>query len=68
MQTNNDAIAAEPNATVDLEREFRASLAAGTGGIAPDDYVNAWWDWYLHLASEPQQQANISKSAAESAV
>jgi polyhydroxyalkanoate synthase len=68
MQTNNGATAAEANATVDLEREFRASLAAVTGGIAPDDYVNAWWDWYLHLASEPQQQASITKSAADSAI
>jgi len=66
MQPN--IAATDPNASEDLQREIRASLAAVTGGIAPDDYVNAWWDWYLHLAAEPQQQVNISKSAADSAV
>jgi polyhydroxyalkanoate synthase subunit PhaC len=61
MDSNNDASA-------ELQREIRASLAAVTGGIAPDDYVNAWWDWYLHLAAEPQQQASMTKSAADSAL
>jgi polyhydroxyalkanoate synthase len=55
-------------AAQDLQREFRASLAAVTGGIAPDDYVNAWWDWYLHLAAEPQKQAEIAKSAVDAAI
>jgi polyhydroxyalkanoate synthase len=54
--------------TQELQREIRASLAAVTGGIAPDDYVNAWWDWYLHLAAEPQQQATLTKSAADAAI
>ena len=68
MQSHNEATVADATATEELQREIRASLAAVTGGIAPDDYVNAWWDWYLHLAAEPQQQANITKSAADSAV
>jgi polyhydroxyalkanoate synthase len=55
-------------AAQDLQREFRASLAAVTGGIAPDDYVNAWWDWYLHLAAEPQKHVEMAKSAADAAV
>jgi polyhydroxyalkanoate synthase len=57
----------ENDAAQGLQREIRASLAAVTGGIAPDDYVNAWWDWYLRLAAEPQQQASLTKSAADAA-
>jgi hypothetical protein len=30
----------------DLERQLRAQLAAVTGGLAPEDYAQAWWDWY----------------------
>ena len=36
---------------------LRAQLAGVTGGLAPDVYVNAWWDWYLNLAKEPPKQA-----------
>lgn len=49
-----------------MQREFRASLAAVTGGIAPDDYIKAWWDWYLHLATEPGKQAVLAKRAMQS--
>jgi len=27
-----------------LSREMRAQLAAITGGLAPDDYAQAWWE------------------------
>ena len=32
----------------ELAREMRAQLAAVTGGLAPDDYAQAWWDWFLN--------------------
>ena len=34
-----------------------------TGGLAPDVYVNAWWDWYLNLAKEPPKQLQIMQDA-----
>ena len=52
----------------DLQREMRASLAAVTGGIAPDDYVNAWWDWYFHLSADSNKQSAMAKSAADATV
>jgi polyhydroxyalkanoate synthase len=53
------------NVQDDLAREMRAQLAAVTGGIAPDDYAQAWWDWYLNLAQTPDKQTAIAKTAFE---
>src|ERR1700722_17528115 len=53
-----------PDVQEQLGREMRAQLAAVTGGLAPDDYVQAWWDWYLNLAKSPDKQAEIAKTAA----
>ena len=47
----------------ELAREMRAQLAAVTGGIAPDDYAQAWWDWYLNIAQTPAKQSEIAQSA-----
>jgi polyhydroxyalkanoate synthase subunit PhaC len=52
----------------DLERQLRAQLAAVTGGLAPEDYSQAWWDWYLNLAKEPGKQLNLLQSAFEKAL
>jgi polyhydroxyalkanoate synthase subunit PhaC len=52
----------------DLERQLRAQLAAVTGGLAPEDYSQAWWDWYLNLANEPAKQLNLLQSAFEKAL
>jgi polyhydroxyalkanoate synthase subunit PhaC len=52
----------------DLERQLRAQLAAVTGGFAPDDYLQAWWDWYLNLAQEPDKQLTLVQSAFEKAL
>lgn len=52
----------------DLERQLRAQLAAVTGGWAPEDYSQAWWDWYLNLANEPGKQLNLLQSAFEKAL
>jgi polyhydroxyalkanoate synthase len=49
----------------ETERALRAQLAALSGGLAPDDYVKAWWDWYLHLAGRTDRQAELAHSAYE---
>jgi len=56
--------ASEPAAT-EVERALRAQLAALSGGLAPDDYAKAWWDWYLSLAGRPDRQAELVHSAYE---
>jgi polyhydroxyalkanoate synthase subunit PhaC len=48
-----------------VERQLRAQLAALTGGLAPDDYLNAWWEWYLGVATHPRRQAQLAHSAYE---
>ncbi|MGA2343479.1 MAG: alpha/beta fold hydrolase [Steroidobacteraceae bacterium] len=45
--------------TEKLAQALREQLAAVTGGIAPDVYVNAWWDWLLNVAKEPPKQLEI---------
>lgn len=49
----------------DVERHLRAQLAALTGGLAPDDYLEAWWEWYLNVATQPPRQAQLAQSAYE---
>jgi len=46
----------------------RAQLAIATGGLAPDDYVKAWWDWYLNVAKQPPKQSQIVNEAISKAV
>jgi polyhydroxyalkanoate synthase subunit PhaC len=48
-----------------VERQLRAQLAGLTGGLAPDDYLNAWWEWYLGVATHPPRQAQLAQSAYE---
>ncbi|HEX4618814.1 MAG TPA: alpha/beta fold hydrolase [Steroidobacteraceae bacterium] len=57
------ASGADPKAEV--ERNLRAQLAALTGGLAPDDYARAWWEWYLNVAAHPPRQAQLARSAYE---
>src|SRR5262249_54071010 len=61
----NDPRAAAPEGPMqeDLLRKLRAQLAAISGGLAPDDYASAWWDWYLNLAAHPERQGNLAQSA-----
>jgi polyhydroxyalkanoate synthase subunit PhaC len=49
----------------DVERQLQAQLAALTGGLAPADYAETWWDWYLGVASHPDRQAELARSAYE---
>ena len=46
-------------------RVLREQLATATGGLAPDVYVNAWWDWYLNVAQKPGKQAEILQDRSE---
>ena len=48
---------------LNLQRELRAQMATVTGGLAPDVYVNAWFDWLLNLAKEPPQQLKLAEDA-----
>ncbi len=59
------ATATHPGQKTDIERQLRAQLAALTGGLAPDDYARAWWDWYLNIARQPPKQAALARSAGE---
>ena len=52
----------------ELARTLREQLAAVTGGIAPDVYVNAWWDWYLNVAKEPPKQFEIVQDGVDKAM
>jgi len=56
------------NEPAELTRSLRAQLAGVTGGLAPDVYVNAWWDWYLNLAKQPPKQLQIMQDALTKAV
>jgi polyhydroxyalkanoate synthase len=51
-----------------VEREFRAMLAKMTGGIAPQDYGTAFWDWWLNLAKSPEKQAELQSTALKQAM
>ncbi len=51
-----------------VDREFRAMLAKMTGGIAPQDYGAAWWDWWLHLAASPARQYELQQCALQKAM
>ena len=57
------AMSSEPQGHAELARALRAQLATVTGGLAPDVYANAWWDWYLNLAKEPPKQLQIMQDA-----
>ena len=51
----------------EIERAMRAQLAQVTGGLAPDVYANAWWDWFLNLAKEPPKQLELMQDAMHKA-
>ncbi len=59
----DNAKAMPPPDAAGLASALRAQLATVTGGLAPDVYVNAWWDWYLNLAKEPPTQLEIMQDA-----
>jgi polyhydroxyalkanoate synthase subunit PhaC len=57
-----------PGDPAELARTLREQLATVTGGLAPEVYVNAWWDWYLNVAKEPPKQLDIMQDALAKAV
>jgi polyhydroxyalkanoate synthase subunit PhaC len=52
----------------EFARALREQMATVTGGLAPDVYVNAWWDWYLNVAKEPPKQLEIVQDAIAKAI
>src|ERR1700676_4346808 len=58
----------EPSEGADLASTLRAELATVAGGLAPDDYANAWWDWYLNLVKKPPTQLEIMHDAVAKTV
>ncbi|MGC4028017.1 MAG: alpha/beta fold hydrolase [Steroidobacteraceae bacterium] len=52
----------------ELHRELRARLAALTGGLAPEEYTQAWWDWFLGLTRAPDRSAALAGSAFDKAM
>jgi len=63
--TPSSTTSSAASAKDEIARNLRAQLAALTGGMAPDDYLNAWWEWYLKLATQPPRQAQLAHSAYE---
>lgn len=55
--------AATPAAQPALERELRAQLAVVTGGLAPEPFVQAWWDWFLGISQSPDTREQLCKNA-----
>jgi len=68
MAERSQSDTAQHAALETVDREFRAMLARMTGGISPQDYGAAWADWWLHFASSPAKQMELSKSAIEKAM
>ena len=71
MSTPNLPSAASSDTTSDerqLRRNLCAQLATVTGGIAPDDYIAAWWDWYLNLTKDPDKSSALSAAALQGAL
>ncbi len=54
--------------TQELQRELRARLAMLTGGLAPEEYAQAWWDWFLGLSRTPDRSAALAGSAFDKAL
>ncbi|MGE0190062.1 MAG: PHA/PHB synthase family protein [Steroidobacteraceae bacterium] len=46
-----------------MNRDLQAQLATITGGLAPEPFIQAWWDWYLGLSQAPETQAQITQDA-----
>ncbi len=60
---NNPANSPDSPESAEFARALRAQLATVTGGLAPDVYANAWWDWYLSLAKDAPKQLEIMQDA-----
>ncbi|MGA3157641.1 MAG: alpha/beta fold hydrolase, partial [Steroidobacteraceae bacterium] len=56
-----------PNPSSELVHAVRSQLSKFSGGLASDDYLRAWWDWYVNLALRPDQQLALLGSAMSKA-
>lgn len=52
----------------DAERRAQLKLAALTGGLAADDYLQAWLAWCAAIASESDKQVELVQSALNKAM
>ncbi len=50
-----------------LAHNLRAQLASVSGGLATDDYLRAWWEWWLSLAAHPTSQLMMLQEGLEHA-
>jgi polyhydroxyalkanoate synthase len=66
--TDSAAASGKPADQRQLRRELCAQLATVTGGIAPDDYVVAWWDWYLNITKDSQKPSTLAAAALQGAL
>src|SRR5580658_1604786 len=55
------------NPSSELVHAVRSQLSKLSGGLASDDYLRAWWDWYVNLALRPDQQLALLGSAMSKA-
>ncbi len=62
------SLARETGPQQDPAHTSRAQVAAVTGGIAPDDYVRAYWDWLLSLSGSSRKQTELAVSALQTAL
>jgi polyhydroxyalkanoate synthase len=53
--------------TLLLAHDLRAQLASVSGGLATDDYLRAWWEWWLNLAAHPTSQLMMLQEGLERA-
>jgi polyhydroxyalkanoate synthase len=58
----------KPSDQRQLRRELCAQLATVTGGIDPDDFVAAWWDWYLIITKDAQKPSTLAAAAVQGAL
>ena len=50
-----------------LAHNLRAQLASVSGGLATEDYLRAWWEWWLSLAAHPTTQWMVLQEGLERA-
>ncbi|MEO7775453.1 MAG: alpha/beta fold hydrolase [Steroidobacteraceae bacterium] len=51
-----------------MTRLLRVQLATVTGGLAPDVYATAWWDWFLNVNKHPPTRQLILQDAVAKAM
>jgi polyhydroxyalkanoate synthase len=65
--TAADSPAASERLSQQLASSARAQIAGVTGGLATDDYLRAWWDWFANFSAHPNQQWMMLQEGLERA-